>query len=218
MFSLVLKDILVQKKYVLFSLFYAFFLSFVFKSNSDASMIFIMIPSMVAYMFVLGACGYDDKNKCEIMLNSLPINRSILVISKYLSTLTFIFIAILLTFVAATILNLFGFAHFNILMNLKNALSSGVGILLFACLYFPFYFKLGYQKSRYFLIGAFFLIFAIPTTLSKIIPKGSTPPSFIVYLNSQPNLLIGAFIAVVMFIILLISIFFSTRFYINKDL
>ncbi|KZL90543.1 ABC-2 transporter permease [Clostridium magnum] len=218
MFSLVLKDILVQKKYVVFSVFYAIFFSFLFKYDTNSPMVFTMIPIMVSYMLVIGACGYDDKNKCEIMLNSLPINRSILVISKYLSTITFIFIGILLTFATTTILNISGFAKFNKLMSLEDILVPVVGVLLFACLYFPFYFKLGYQKSRYFITAVFFLIFAIPTTLSKIIPKGSTPPSFIVYLNSQPDLIIGMFITAVTFILLLISICFSIRFYHNRDL
>jgi hypothetical protein len=213
MFSLVLKDILVQKKYVLFSIGYAFFFTFVFKA-----MAFTMIPCIVAYMLILGACAYDDKNKCELMLNSLPINRTILVISKYLSTFVFIFAGILLTFASTTILNLTGFTHFNRLMNLEDILGSIIGVLLLACLYFPLFFKLGYQKSRYFLVAVFLLFFAGTTALSGVISKGNTPPSFIIYLNSQPNLLIGTFIAIVAFIILLISILLSIRFYTTKDL
>ena len=217
MFSLVLKDILIQKKYVLFSIIYAFFFSFMFKST-DSSMLFIMIPIMVSYMLIIGACGYDDKNKCEIMLNSLPINRTTLVISKYISTFVFILIGLLLTLATTTILNSLGFGHFNKPMNLENILGPVVGVLLLSCLYFPLYFKFGYQKSRYFLISVFFLIFAIPTTLSKIIAKGNTPPSFIVYLNSQPDSLITTFIIIIAFIILLASMLLSIRFYLNKDL
>lgn len=213
MFSLVLKDILVQKKYVLFSIGYAFFFTFIFKA-----MAFTMIPCIVSYMLILGACAYDDKNKCELMLNSLPINRTMLVISKYLSAFVFIFAGILLTFASTTILNLAGFAHFNRLMNLEDILGSSVGILLLICLYFPLFFKLGYQKSRYFLVAVFLLFFAGTAALSEVISKGTTPPSFITYLNTQPDSLVGAFIAIVSFIILLVSIFFSIRFYTNKDL
>lgn len=218
MFGLVLKDILVQKKYVVFSIFYAIFFSIIFKSTADSSMVFNMIPIIVSYMLIIGACAYDDKNKCELMLNSLPINRTILVISKYISTLIFIFMAIILTFAATTIIDFSGLSHFKRPVNLEDILGPVVAILFFTSLYFPIYFKLGYQKSRYFMIAVFFLLFAIPTTLSKIIPKDSTPPSFIVYLNTQPDFIIALFIVAVMSILFLISIFFSVRFYINKDL
>lgn len=218
MFSLVLKDILIQKKYVLFSLLYTCFFTFIFKSNLNPSMVFGMIPVMVAYMLIIGACGYDDKNKCEIMLNSLPINRINLVISKYLSAFVFIFMGLFLTFTITTILNLSGFIHFNRLMNLEDILGPIIGILILSSLYFPCYFKLGYQKSRYFLIAAFFAIFAVSSFLGEVVVKGSNRPSFIICLNSQPNWLITTFIIIIAFMILLISMLLSVRFYINKDL
>ncbi|EET84348.1 conserved hypothetical protein, partial [Clostridium carboxidivorans P7] len=198
----------------LISVLYALFFAFCFQSN--ASMIFVMIPTMIPYMLILGACGFDDKNKSEIMLNSLPIDRTTLVIAKYLSSLFFIFMGILLSFVFTTLLNFLGFVHMNRLMNLEDILSITIGILAICCVYFPFYFKFGYQKSRYFLIGMFCLFLGTATFLASNIIK--VPKNLISSLNSQPDWLIASFIAVIGAILFLISILLSIKFYINKDL
>ncbi|NMM64767.1 ABC-2 transporter permease [Clostridium sp. P21] len=214
MLNLILKDVLIQKKYLLISVLYALFFAFCFQSN--ASMMFVMIPTMIPYLLILGACGFDDKNKSEIMLNSLPIDRTTLVIAKYLSSLFFIFMGILLTFVFTTLLNFLGFIHMNRLMNLEDILSITVGVLIICCVYFPFYFKFGYQKSRYFLIGMFCLFFSGGIFLANNVIK--VPKNLISSLNSQPDWLIATFIAVIVAILFLISLLLSIKFYINKDL
>ncbi len=214
MLNLVLKDILIQKKYLLGSILYALFFSFCFQSNT--SMIFTMIPTMIPYMLILGACSFDDKNKSEIMLNSLPIDRTNLVISKYLSSLVFIFMGIILAFGFTTLLSFSGFIHMNRLMNLEDVLSVTIGILIIVCLYFPCYFKFGYQKARYFLVAMFILVFGATTMVISNIIK--IPINFMTYLNSQPNWLVAAFIIVIVLIIALFSMLLSIKFYANKDL
>ncbi|WPC43168.1 ABC-2 transporter permease [Clostridium sp. JS66] len=214
MLNLILKDVLIQKKYLLFSILYTLFFAFCFKSNT--SMIFDMLPVMISYVLISGACGFDDKNKSEIMLNSLPINRVNLVISKYLSTILFIFIGIALVFTFSTILNISGFIHMNRLMNLEDVFGTSIGTLIMSCLHFPLYFKLGYQKARYFMGATFMLIFAIVMILVKNVNKTSI--NFMAYLNNQPDWLITSFIVVIAAILFLISILLSIKFYINKDL
>ena len=145
MFNLVLKDILIQKKYLLFSIVYFFFFTFMFKDHP--SVLFGTVPIMISYMLLIGACGFDDKNKSEIMLNSLPINRVTLVIAKYLSVCVFIFIGVFLTFAFTTILNFSGVIHFDRLINLTDILTDIIGTLFFGSLYFPIHFKFGYQKT-----------------------------------------------------------------------
>ncbi|NMM64768.1 ABC-2 transporter permease [Clostridium sp. P21] len=214
MLNLILKDVLIQKKYLLVSVLYALFFTLCFKSNP--SMAFGMIPMMIAYILIAGACGFDDKNKCEIMLNSLPIDRTNLVISKYLSTILFIFIGIALAFTFSTILNFSGFIHMDRLMNLEDVFGATIGTLIMSCLYFPLYFKFGNQKARYVLAGIFMFIFAISIFLTNKIAKA--PISFMAYLNNQPDWLIATFIAIIAAILFLISILLSIKFYINKDL
>lgn len=216
MFNLVLKDILIQKKYLLFSIVYFFFFTFMFKAHP--SVLFGTVPIMISYMLLIGACGFDDKNKSEIMLNSLPINRVTLVISKYISVCVFIFIGVFLTFMFTTILNSSGVIHFDRLITSTDILVDVVGTLFFGSLYFPIHFKFGYQKTRYLLVVIFCLVFAAPSIWVKTVLKGGPTPNFIVYLNSQPNWIITSFIIIITCIVFLISLLFSIKCYVNKDL
>ena len=140
-----------------------------------------------------------------------------LVISKYLSAFVFILISIFITFLTSAIFKFSGFAHFNRLMSLQDMLAVSISVIFLCSLYFPIYFKFGYQKSRYINMIFFMSFFFLPSVLAKTISKGNIP-KFITYLNSQPNWLITAFIIVILFIITFTSILFSSRIYLNKDL
>ncbi|WP_411679906.1 ABC-2 transporter permease [Clostridium thailandense] len=216
MFNLVLKDILIQKKYLFFSIVYFFFFTFMFKDHP--SILFGTVPIMISYMLLIGACGFDDKNKSEIMLNSLPINRVTLVISKYISVCVFISIGIFLTFAFTNILSFSGIIHFDRLITSEDILVDVVGTMFFSALYFPIHFKFGYQKTRYFLIIIFCFVFAAPSILVKTIFKSGPTPNFIVYLDNQPDWIITSFIIIITCIVFLISLLISIKSYVNKDL
>lgn len=220
MFNLVLKDILIQKKNLILSCLVGLVFALInAKVNSNSStIIFIMIPIFISYSLLMGACGYDDKNKCDIMLNSLPISRVNLVISKYLSTFVFILIGLFVSFLITTILRFSSFYHLNRLMKIEDIMGAVISIILLSSFYFPIYFKFGYHKSRYINMILFFSAFFIPPILVGTILKGGNPPYFIVYLNSQPNWLVAAFILIIAFLVVLISMFISSKIYLNKDL
>ncbi|AWI06487.1 ABC-2 transporter permease [Clostridium drakei] len=213
MLNLVLKDVLIQKKYLIVSVLYAFLFSLCFKSNP--SMVFNMVPTMIAYLLIGGACAFDDKNKSDIMLNSLPVNRVNLVISKYISSFLFIFIGILLSFIFTTILSFAGFFHIGRLMNLEDIFGASIATLIISCLYLPLFFKFDYKKSKYFLMALFLFVLSSATIFTNTIKLHI---SFVTYLNSQPDWLVTCFIIVLGLILLLISILISIKFYINKDL
>ncbi|MBC2580042.1 ATP-binding cassette domain-containing protein [Clostridium sp. DJ247] len=187
------------------------------KATLEDIMVYITTPSVIAYMFIIYASACDDKNKSYIILNSLPINRKDIVISKYISVLVFIFIGVVISFLITTILKLSGFGHLNELMTSGNILGCSTSILLLSSLYFPIYFKFGYLKSKYFNMILFMCAFFIPTFLAENLGKGNIP-KFIAYLNTQPNWLVTMFILAVLFIILLISLLISTKIYVDKDL
>lgn len=216
MFNLVLKDILIQKKSLIFFFLYILFFSFMFKGTP--SVLFTTAPIMISYILLIGACSLDDKNRSEIMLNSLPINRITLVTSKYVSTCAFVFIGIFLAFILSTILNSFGIIHFSRLISLTDILGDVVAVSLFSSLYLPIYFKFGYQKTRYLNAVIIFLFCASTAIISKLMVKGGAIQNFIFYLNSQPNWVIGSLIIIINCIIFLISLLFSIKFYVNKDL
>ena len=91
MLNLILKDLLVQKKSLLFALGYCFFLVFAFQSLQGAAPIAATVA--VVYLLTQYSFTYEDKNKSETMLNSLPISRRDIVLAKYLSIFIYIGLA-----------------------------------------------------------------------------------------------------------------------------
>lgn len=60
-------------------------------------------------------------------------------------------------------------------------------------------------------------IFIIPSIIGTSVSNGSTP-KFITYLNNQSDLLIGFMIIFLLIAIMLISMAFSEKIYLNKDI
>lgn len=89
MLNLVMKDIIVQKKSIAFAVLYIFFFIVAFQSVGE--MTFTCAITAFSYILVMGGFAYDDKNKADIMLNSLPLKRYNIVLAKYISLLTLLF-------------------------------------------------------------------------------------------------------------------------------
>ena len=90
MLNLVIKDILVQKKIFIASILYIIFFVIAFQSLGMGMYTAAIVA--IVYLMVSGGFAYDDKSKSDIMLNSLPIKRENIVMSKYISL--FVYIAI----------------------------------------------------------------------------------------------------------------------------
>jgi ABC-2 type transport system permease protein len=89
MFNLLIKDLLIQKKSLWYLLFYILILLLVFTSTSMdgdiAVVLYATCTCFIGYLLIAGACSYDEQNRSEVFLNSLPITRKDIVLSKYLS-------------------------------------------------------------------------------------------------------------------------------------
>jgi ABC-type transport system involved in multi-copper enzyme maturation permease subunit len=217
MFNLVYKDILVQKRSILIALLYGAVFTLTFSRSDRPETIFVAVPSVIGYLFVTYACAYDDKNKSEIILNSLPISRKDIVISKYLSIFLYIFIGVCVAFIFTTAVKYLKFGNINRLMNLEDILGCFISISFLCSIYYPIYFKFGYLKSRY--ISMFMLIgaFIIPTVIIEAIGK-ATNSNILQYLSTIPEGIFEIFIVLALIAMLLISVFLSLKIYLNKDL
>ncbi|GIN92692.1 hypothetical protein J22TS1_37430 [Siminovitchia terrae] len=83
MYHLIKKDILMQKRALKLSILLMIFFSFTL-SNLGAAGLTIGILA-ITYQLVLGASALEDKNNSDIILISLPIKRTTIVLSKYVS-------------------------------------------------------------------------------------------------------------------------------------
>jgi ABC-2 type transport system permease protein len=215
MLKLIIKDILIQKKVLFLGFLYIIFMVFFFQNqNSDS-----MFPTgLMAFTYIMAqtACAYDEKNKTDILLVSLPIKRYKIVLSRYIS----VFVFALIGFFEYSILYLIT-NGLNLPLTVKPVTLAGFAGTVFALslihgLYFPLFFRLGYVKTKFFNMLIFFFIFAAIGSASYII-KNTVNALFVEKILGGPELLLGIGAIFVSLAMLSISYCLSVRFYKKRD-
>lgn len=222
MFNLVLKDFLLQKKITLITIAYALFFSVVCYFNAtklDKLMVFPIFGIVFStYLSIFYMIGKEERTKSLIIINSLPLERSQIVISKYISLIFFIIINTLVFYLPILLL---GVIYAN---NSVSSLDYSIIIMFLSFLlilfsiYYPLYFKYGYNAMRIFSFAFYILTFTIPNFLQKLI-KTNNPllHKLINYMLVNPSKTIWiTFILTVL--IFIASLYASIGIYKNKDI
>jgi ABC-type transport system involved in multi-copper enzyme maturation permease subunit len=212
MWNLVLKDILLQKKIFVILIIASVLLIIGFKDNVSAAYAFI--ATFIGYSFLTNSFYRDEKS--EMMLNSLPINRISIVISKYLSLFIFILISMAISFLVFTFAKYTGMVQLSETINTEGMIGGLIGALFFNSILFPIYFKYGYLKTRHVTMILFLGIFFVFTAFAKVFGEKIQP--FIVYLSSIPEITMRFVILAICLIILLLSFTLSYKVYKYKEL
>ncbi|MEL7564154.1 MAG: ABC-2 transporter permease [Dehalobacterium sp.] len=218
MLSLIYKDILIQKKTVLFSFLYIIFIIFAFQKMGPA-----MFPAGIVaftYMLVLSACAYEDKNKADIMLNSLPISRSRVVLAKYLSVLVFLVIGIVCYVMVTFIMQATALPIKTYPVSLAGILSTLLAVSLINGLYFPVFFKIGYTRSRIFNFLLFFGVFFGITILTDFIQENQESiflQQIAGWFSAQSDIMIAVLMIAMISVVLLSSFTLSLIFYRKRE-
>ena len=217
MFNLVIKDIVIQKKNFLLTFFYTVFFSFTFSSFKPASLgLYVVAPILVCFMFISNAATYDDKNKSELVLNSLPLKRADIVIAKYISVFIYIIISITYSVLIGFIGKTAGLSIYNISISPFNIISVLTSICIFSCIFFPLYFKFGIIKIQMLILIPFMLIFSIIILAINYATKN--PNNILVQKFTNTSVFTQNSLALTIgLIIFLISIMISIRIYKNKE-
>ena len=149
MFALVFKDLIIHKSFTFVSFIYGMFITIIssyIKGFSDFGYILSII--LITILSVNMTNYYDDKNNTEIILSSLPIQKSEIVIGKYLSLLTFFIVNTVILLVCLLCHNIFFFNDRITLIKLKDVLYSLYIVISIYSIYYPLLFKLGYLKMK----------------------------------------------------------------------
>ncbi|MHC6180154.1 ABC-2 transporter permease [Clostridium sp. JNZ X4-2] len=214
MWNLVLKDLLIQKKTFIITILTCLPLVFAFKGNSgDTSVVYSFVATFTAYAF-LSNSFYRDEG-AEVMLNSLPINRTTIIISKYLSLLVFVLISMIILFLFLTFAQYTGLIHLARTINTEGILGGLIAVLFLSCILFPLYFKFGYLKTRYAVMALFLGIFFVFTAFAKVLGKKVQLVS--TYLKGIPEISMKFIIMAICFIVFSVSFTLSCKVYRNKD-
>jgi ABC-type transport system involved in multi-copper enzyme maturation permease subunit len=219
MLNLILKDILVQKRTIVFAFLYSIFMFFVFSQPPLSQFIYSMVAVAISYIFILTALQADFKNNTIIIFNSLPVKRSEIVASKYLSLFVFIALSLSILVIVGLLVKVSPLpfdVRYPRLYDLVITLLS-VGILI--SVYMPVYFKTGSRWVQIINILFFMLIFFAPSTVFSCFMEKQHQPfvkSLIQY-SSENVLLVYLMAVIITLIILAVSFTCSLRIYLKKD-
>ena len=141
--GLIYKDLVIQKKMIVFAGLYSvfFFLLFVFLLDDvQPGFVYSFCPVIVALMLLLGAFK-ADKNRTEIFVYSLPCTRDDITMAKFLSLGVYALFGIVSTalFGALTLL-LPGIDRWYLPIDFLRILNG----LFFLTIFLPFYFRFGF--------------------------------------------------------------------------
>lgn len=218
MFNLVAKDILIQKKQLLFGFVYILFLIFAFQSMGSAA----SSGGVVAftYMLVMTSCAYEDKNKTDIMLNSLPVRRSHIVAAKYISVYVFLTMGMIFYYLSTTAIGILGLPVKAYPLTLESFVGGVVAVSLLSGIYLPIFFKVGYLRSKIFNFILFFLFFfgvqyfvaALQESKNHAWINGISD-----FFQSQGDIIIALTIFAIAMILLITSYAVSLKFYKQRE-
>lgn len=220
MLNLLYKDLLIQKKTFVFALFYIVFLTFIFKNSPFSTTVYAMSTVTVVYLLTSSAGAYDEKNRSEVFLNSLPVRRREIVFAKYLGT--FLYTAFGLAGTALSVAALKAvLPSFPVgSPGLPDVAVALAGAVLLNSVYYPLCFKFGALKVRLFQLILFLLIFFLPSFAVEYLQAH--------YSREEVSGLVGAVLhapawvpgsagAVLLLAVLLTSLALSLRIYERKE-
>ena len=217
-FNLILKDILIQKRTFLLGIVYILIMILSFQQSG--SPMFSASVIAFSYIMVQSACAYDDKNKSDILLNSLPLNRSTIVTAKYISIFIFTAITIVYYILLTAIVKILELPLNVYPVSLEGIIGILFALVLISGIYFPIFFKVGYIKSK---IANFVLFFMVFTGGGILVPEliedknQAFIQGILQFLRKQSKLQVIVEIFLVMILLLVISYALSLKFYRKRE-
>ncbi|WP_017150851.1 ABC-2 transporter permease [Bacillus bingmayongensis] len=196
--QLILKDFVVQWKFLIWYLLYPLLL---FVISKDSRSVFTAIIIIIPILAVMTTFYNDEKNGSEKILNSLPVTRKQIVLPKYV----FIFLILIMSVVVSSLLVSieFGLQGINFI---KSMVVSSIGIvIIYLSFAIPIHFIFGYRKGRFIT----FIILLVPVLIGELFFK----------VNIEKTILQSSVLLSICAICLLfISILVCTKLYEQRDL
>lgn len=220
MINLILKDILIQKKTFLYAFFYGIFAIIAFNGTTGARGAYMFGGIAIAYLMIIYSNGYDEKNKSEIILNSLPVNRDSIVTAKYAAVLLFFLLGVFITGISGAVITALNIIQDMRFIKLSDVLGIFISVGLMYSVYYPLYFKFGSLKLKIFNIVLFMLFLFVPNIIVSWIqenPNNSIVLKFLSMIERNPAWMLQMFTAIVIMIVLIISMEISIKIYRNKE-
>lgn len=217
MLNLLKKDLLLQKRA---SLLYLLFVSFFLASSPFDDATLLMAVLVVTYIVTFNSIALEEKSEAGVLLNSLPLKRSTIVLSKYVMVylLALFVLALKLIIVAVMQVTGLGSVLHDTDWTVTSVLMAFIVVTLMYSFNLPIVFKYGYLKSRFISAIIYFALFFGSLSLAGNQRAAAWLMDAFPFLNGVSLLEItwAAFIPVLL--ILAISIWVSITFYSRREL
>ena len=209
MLGLIKKDLLMTKGN-LKTIAILFFVFIFVSTNTEGN--FLFLPAFLGVITMMSTFSYDEYNKTDAYITTLPNGRKNAVKAKYISTIIMIFIVLLITFTLSIIIGEIN-DKVQYEETIGNVLGCAVGVFLLQAILYPCIYKFGIEKSR---IGIFIGVFGISGIASLLIKNGlmiQIPTDIIVFFNQFWMFIIPLGIIFILFL----SYKISTKIYEKKE-
>lgn len=218
MINLIKKDLKLSIKVNIFAVIYALFISatgLIADNSIAANLLYIIGIVILTFIAVIFTNGYDDKNRSEVVFNSLPLDRRNIVRGKYISLLIFLLISSGAVILFTNILSIFEILDGGDSAGIQSAILAANIVLLFYSIYYPFYFKVG-GGLRTFNAVLWIVLMIGPSMLGKglkaLDERGLLDRLMKIDLNT-----INLYLLVISIVIYYISLQISKRIYLRRE-
>ncbi len=217
LFSLVIMNLTITKRYLLFVAAYSLILPHMFP---DFAISMTAASAATVYMIFISLLAYEDKYKADKMTGIMPISRRAVIISKFLTAfvvqlLAFVF-GIAAKYITDTVLAWYRNGTLPVDLQLPDLSVISICLLittLCVSIYLPLYYLFGYQKLRIVSLVLFFALFFGGQLLSDLQISSGLQNTLAKMNENDIALLIIGFSLIISFI----SYLFTSKIYRNKD-
>ncbi|OMK35564.1 hypothetical protein BER30_002232 [Clostridioides difficile] len=146
--GLILKDLLNLKGNIKFILLFIIMFGFMSSLGDGNVNNFIGVIIVLCTTMIVSTFSYDDLNKWDSYVLTMPINRNDIVLSKYLTMLIFSFIGVLVSLIVSVTI---GYFKNTLILNetlLINALILSISVC-FGSLILPLIYKFGIERGSF---------------------------------------------------------------------
>ncbi|MGE6595692.1 ABC-2 transporter permease [Bacillus proteolyticus] len=138
--QLILKDFIVQWKFLIWYILYPVFF---YMALTDTENLFIIMSVIITVGATVKTFEADSKNESEVIVNSLPIFRKQIVFAKYIVAIIVLFISVAIGCFTIGMKN-----RANVFEFIETTLIASISfILLYLSFVLPISFWLGYKKT-----------------------------------------------------------------------
>ncbi|HDR4722812.1 ABC-2 transporter permease [Bacillus cereus group sp. Sample62] len=159
--QLILKDFIIQWKFLMWYILYPILFYMAFK---DTENVFIIMSVIFTVMATIKTFEADGKNESELIVNSLPILKKEIVFAKYVLSIIILFISVSIGCFTVGMKN-----GTNIFEFIETTMVASISfILVYLSLVLPLSFWLGYKKTIFITIVIFMATIVVLEALFQI--------------------------------------------------